>query len=60
MGLRVTINQIVWFIVPVLLGAIIEIAGVAAGFYVAGALTLALIAVCAVLVRRWEMFSEGR
>ena len=60
MGLRVTLNQIVWFIVPVLLGAIIEIAGVAAGFYVAGALTLALIAVCAVLVRRWGMFSEGR
>lgn len=60
MGLRVTLNQIVWFIVPILLGGIIQIAGLAAGLYVAGALTLALIAVCAVFARRWGMVSEGR
>jgi len=54
MGLRVTLNQLVWFIVPVLLGGIIEFTDLATGFYVAGTLTLALIALCAV----FTLFSE--
>ena len=32
----VTLNQLVWFVVPVLLGGIIEITDPATGFYVAG------------------------
>jgi hypothetical protein len=57
MGLRVTLNQLVWFIVPVLLGAIIEFTNLATGFYVAGTLTLALIALCAVFTWRKGQFS---
>ncbi len=52
MGLRVTLNQIIWFIVPPLLGALIEFAGVAAGFYIAGGVTLALIAFCGFVAGR--------
>jgi MFS family permease len=57
MGLRVTLNQLVWFIVPILLGAIIEFTNLATGFYVAGTLTLALIALCAVFTWRKGQFS---
>lgn len=58
MGLRVTVNQMVWFAVPVVLGAIIEVAGLTAGFYLAGALTLFLIALCGVSARRRAVFDS--
>lgn len=57
MGLRVTLNQLVWFVVPVLLGGIIEFTDLATGFYVAGTLTLALIALCAVFTWRKGLLS---
>jgi hypothetical protein len=44
--------------VPVLLGGIIEFTDLATGFYVAGTLTLALIALCAVFTWREGLFSE--
>jgi predicted MFS family arabinose efflux permease len=58
MGLRVTLNQVVWFAVPVLLGALIEVVGLEVAFYIAGGATLFLIALCGLAARRGR-FSAG-
>jgi len=42
MGLRVTLNQAVWFVVPIAMGALIDLIGMAPSFYLIGAVTLGL------------------
>jgi predicted MFS family arabinose efflux permease len=41
-GLRTTVNRLAILIVPVIMGAVAEILGIAASFYIVGALLIAL------------------
>jgi len=59
MGLRVTLNQAVWFVVPVAMGALIDLAGTAASFYLIGALTVGLVLWAGWRVARAGPFDEG-
>jgi predicted MFS family arabinose efflux permease len=58
MGLRVTLNQMVWFIVPITMGALIDLIGMAASFYLIGAVTLGLMAFAGLRVARARPFDE--
>lgn len=58
MGLRVTLNQLVWFIVPITMGALIDLIGMAASFYLIGALTLGLMMFAGWRVGRVRPFDE--
>lgn len=59
MGLRVTLNQAVWFVVPVAMGALIDLAGMAASFYLIGALTVGLVLWAGRRVARTRPFDDG-
>ena len=56
MGLRVTANQMMSIVVPVSMGALVEVAGIDASFYVVGGVTLVLIAAAGLWVRRAAIF----
>ncbi len=59
MGLRVTLNQTVWFIVPIAMGGLIELIGMAASFYLIGAVTLGLMVFAGWRVARVRPFDEN-
>lgn len=52
MGLRTTCNQATNTVVPVVMGAVVEVAGIEGSFYGVGLVALALLAAVAVFVRR--------
>lgn len=56
MGLRVTANQMMSIVVPVTMGALVEIVGIDASFYIVGGAALVLIAAAGLWVRRSGTF----
>lgn len=58
-GLRTTANRAAQTVLPVIMGAIAEVVGIANSFYVVGGVLLALIALVAVYARRSPAFGSG-
>jgi len=58
MGLRVTLNQVVWFIVPIVVGFLAEIVGIPASFYICGGFALVLVVVTGIFAHRFNAFGE--
>ena len=56
MGLRVTANQMMSIVVPVTMGALVEVVGIDASFYVVGGVALVLLAAAAIWVWRARAF----
>ena len=56
MGLRVTVNQLTSVIVPVVMGAVVEVAGIEASFYVVGVAALVMIVLSGLWARRRRAF----
>jgi predicted MFS family arabinose efflux permease len=56
MGLRVTVNQLTSVIVPVVMGAVVEVAGIEASFYVVGVAALVMIVLSGLWARRSRAF----
>ena len=46
MGLRATLNQVVWFAVPIIVGFLAELVGIPASFYICGGFALLLVLSC--------------
>ena len=59
-GLRTTANRVSVLVTPVLMGAIAEVIGIEASFYVMGAILLALISITAFHFRDTFIESESR
>lgn len=59
MGLRVTLNQAVWLVVPIVMGALIDLIGMAESFYLIGAVTLGLMGFAGWRVARVRPFDEN-
>lgn len=51
-GLRTTANRVAATFIPVLMGGIVDAAGLEAGFYITGAMVLTLLAIVALLAKR--------
>jgi MFS family permease len=58
MGLRVTLNQIVWFLVPVIVGFLAELVGIPASFYICGGFALLLVILAGVWAHRANAFDR--
>jgi len=52
MGLRTCVNHLVSFVVPVIMGALVQLVGLAASFYLIGGSALAALTVVAVRMAR--------
>ena len=55
-GFRVTVNQLTSVIVPVVMGAVVEVAGIEASFYVVGVAALVMIVLSGLWARRSRAF----
>ena len=51
-ALRTTANRIISTVIPVLMGAVVEIAGIEASFYILGAVLLALVGLLGLYMKR--------
>jgi predicted MFS family arabinose efflux permease len=58
MGLRVTLNQIVWFAVPVIIGFLAELVGIPASFYICGGFALLLVILSGFWAYRIDAFGK--
>ena len=58
MGLRVTLNQIVWFAVPIIVGFLAEIVGIPASFYICGGFALLLVILSGLWAFRIDAFGK--
>ena len=58
MGLRVTLNQMTWFAVPVVMGFVAEIFGREYSFYIIGVVAVALVALLGFWTFRYQVFDR--
>ena len=58
MGLRVTLNQMTWFAVPVIMGFVAEIFGREHSFYIIGVVAVALVALLGSWTFRYQVFDR--
>tara|TARA_Y100001936_G_scaffold239377_1_gene272379 strand:+ start:29764 stop:31002 length:1239 start_codon:yes stop_codon:yes gene_type:complete len=58
MGLRVTLNQMTWFAVPVIMGFISEIFGRELSFYIIGGASISLVLMLGLCARLTKVFSD--
>ena len=58
MGLRVTLNQMTWFAVPVIMGFVAEIFGREHSFYIIGVVAVALVALLGFWTFRCQIFDR--
>lgn len=59
MGLRVTLNQIVWFVVPIIVGLLAELVGIPASFYICGGFAVALVTLSGFWAHRTGAFGKN-
>ena len=59
MGLRVTLNQMTWFAVPVIMGFVAEIFGREDSFYIIGITAIFLLALLGFWTYRCKVFPKG-
>lgn len=59
-GLRATANRLAMTFTPILMGAIVEVLGIEASFYVIGFLTVSLLLVVALYVKRTPEFAKTK
>ena len=52
MALRTSANRTISTVIPVLMGAVVEIAGIEASFYILGAVLLALVGLLGLYMKR--------
>ncbi len=58
MGLRVTLNQIVWFMVPIIIGFLAEMVGIPASFYICGGFAFVLVVLSGIWAYRVNAFGR--